>query len=92
MTKNYKAAIGQKLLNSLLEQCSMSSIEVELFEGSLLDQYIIHADKRITIKGIKPRQYILIYEQYVNPWRSENIACFSDDENLADKLRAAATA
>jgi len=91
MTKNYRAAIGQKLLNSLLEQCSMNSIEVELFEGSLLDQYIIHADKRITIKGIKPRQYILVYEQYLNCWSSENIACFSDDEKLADKLRAAAS-
>jgi len=91
MTKNYKAAIGQPLLNKLLEQCSMSGIEVELFEGSLLDQYIIHADKKITIKGIKPRQYILVYEQYLNCWSSENIACFSDDEKLADELRARAS-
>ena len=92
MARNYKAAIEQKLLNKLLEQCSMSNIEVEFFEGSLLDQYIIHADKRITIKGIKPRQYILIFEKYLNCWSSENIACFSDDEKLADELRAAASA
>ena len=91
MARNYKAAIGQKLLNTLLEQCSMSGIKVDFFEGSLLDQYIIHADKRITIKGIKPRQYIIIHEQYVNCWTSENIACFTDDEKLADELRAAAT-
>ena len=91
MAKDYKATTGQKLLNSLLDHCSENNIDVEMFQDSLLDQYIIHADKRITVKGIKPRQYILIYEQYVNPWSSENIACFSDDENLADELRARAS-
>lgn len=91
MTKNYKAAIGQKLLNSLLEHCSKNDIDIECFEGSLLDQYIIHADKRIAVKGIKPRQYILIFEKHLNCWSSENIACFSDDEKLADELRARAS-
>lgn len=71
--------IHNDTINKLLKFASERSIEFEVYEGALNDNYIIYADQLIKVGRGKPRKYILIEEDYLNTWQSANLMVMTDD-------------
>lgn len=76
-------------VNRLIEFCSDNWIDYEWVPGVLLDSYLIYSDKSIKFGRIAPRNYIIIKGEYKNPWESEYVARFTDNEELAKEFELA---
>lgn len=76
-------------VNRLLEFCGDNEIEYVSAEGVLLDDYLIYSSKSVGFGRIAPRNYIIIKGKYKNPWESEYVACFTDNEELAKEFELA---
>lgn len=72
--------------NDIVEFAVGQGLEVEEFEGVLLDGYIIHADRKIKVDN-KTANYIAIIPQYLNEWSSQLKISFINCEKRIDNLR-----
>lgn len=87
--KDTNKKINYDTVNRLLEFCGNKQIEYVCSEGVLLDNYLIYSNKSIKVGNIAPRNYIIVKETYKNPWESEYVARFTDNEELAKEFELA---
>lgn len=67
-------SIGNETLNKVINKANELDLRVEMIEGSLLDNYLILNNGKISLgKSKKPYKYIVILEKYLNEWSSEMI-------------------
>ncbi len=52
----------------LIEMASGMQLDMECFEGVLVDEYVIYDTKRISMNDAKPREYIIVQSTYRNEW------------------------
>lgn len=69
--KDYKATFNPKSFNRLIEVADSVGAEVYIFEGSLLDNAVIYGAEKIKVNRVKPREYMIVREVYLNGWSSE---------------------
>ena len=63
-----------------------NGFEVEEYQGTLLDNYIIHADKKLRVGG-KTAEYIVIKVEHLNEWSSQLRLCYINCEKRISNLR-----
>lgn len=67
--KNYTKEIEFKSQQLILDAAIEMGLEVEQFEGTLNDTYIIYnEDLDLKLRGIKARKYVVLYPQFLNSW------------------------
>lgn len=71
---------AQTILNYCSERCDM-----EAFEGTLLDSYVIRTGKQVGFNQWKPREYTLVVETYKNCWESEYTLVLTNKEETVLK-------
>lgn len=74
--------VSLKFTDELVELALNEFLDVICIEGSLLDSYAIINDKHIKIGRAKPRDYIIISEEYATPWTSKLVLTQTDNEEL----------
>lgn len=78
-----KKIIYNRIDTDSLEKILSMSIElnndIEEYEGSLLNNYIIYNDRKISLGRAKGREYIIVREKYLNEWSSCYELIFTDD-------------
>ena len=77
--------MSNEITNKILSLSN--SDEIEIYEGSLRDNYIVCNSNNITLGRVKPRKYIIIKEQYLNEWSSHYKILLTDSGNVVDKYR-----
>jgi hypothetical protein len=85
--RNYERQISYESLNNFVDYAFKKGYEVEVFEGVLNDTYIIHAYKDFGIKGVKNRDYIILYPKFSNEWSNSFHILLTDDENKVEEFR-----
>ena len=86
--KNYVKEISMETASKIIEMANELSINFEVFDGNLLDNYIVYNEKDTQIKfgRSKPRKYIIIEEFYKNCWTSGLRMTATDDDSFADEF------
>lgn len=77
--RDYVTEITLSSANGLVKFAENKGVEIERYEGSLLDNYILYNHDTISIRGVKPRKYILLQEKYKNDWSSVTELIMTDD-------------
>lgn len=83
--RNYKSEISFEYVNKLCDYCCQNGIDFEVYQGSLLDNYIFYDTEHIKLNKIEPRKFIIIREKYLNEWNSTFEMIMTDDEGLVEK-------
>lgn len=78
-----KYEVTQNWINDLLNIASEKDLDVTVFESTLVDKYLVYANKEVKIPGIRRTRFIIIDEEYQNTWNSINVATFTDDYKKA---------
>jgi len=82
--RDYKRTINLSSTEAILNKAYELDLVVETMDGALNDTYLIHnTDKRLTIKGVKPRAYILLGYTYRNSQSNDLYLLMSDKESIA---------
>lgn len=68
-TIDFEQLVSTGTVSKLINVASENGIEIESFEGVLLDSYIIYANSKLKVGSWFPREYILAIA-YKNPWES----------------------
>lgn len=63
------------------------NMDVEIFQGALVDSIIIHQCGIRLLQGGMKTKYILLKENYLNPWNSNLILQYTDSDKKAQELR-----
>lgn len=82
--RNYTREITMEIVNKLI---LMLEEDYEIYEGTLLDNFIFYNDRGVTIGRAKPRKYIIVREFYKNSWSSGLEMIMTDDEKLVDHYK-----
>lgn len=85
--RNYERQVSYESLNNFVNYAIEKDYEVEVFEGALNDTYIIHANKKFGVKGVKNREYIILYPKFANAWSNTFHILLTDDENKVEEFR-----
>lgn len=78
ITNDITMNINRHELNNLLEVATKQELFYHVFEGSLIDNYIIYDTDNITIEGVTAK-YIMIKESFLNEWSSEHVLILTND-------------
>lgn len=78
--RNYERQISYETLNNFVDYAVENGYEMQQFEGTLNDTYIIYAGKEFGIKGVKKRDYIILYPKFQNAWSNTFHILLTDDE------------
>ena len=85
--KDYNREINYKSFNEFADVAVNNSYEVEIVEGVLNDTYVIfNRDKQLYIKGVKPRDFIVLYPQFQNEWNNSFHILMTDDEKKVEQF------
>lgn len=85
--RNYVTNVELETVNKLIELAVDENKPFEVFDGVLLDSYIIYDAENIQIGKIKPRKYIILREKYLNCWSSTIEMTMTDDENMIREMK-----
>ena len=85
--RNYERQISYESLNNFVDYAAENGYEIEVFEGTLNDTYIIHANKEFGIKKVKSRNYIILYPKFQNEWSNTFHILLTDDETKVEEFR-----
>lgn len=78
---NYKQEITYNTLRNLVNYATESCFDIEIIEGVLNDTYIIHnPTKTLSLKGVRSREYIVLYPQFLNAWSNSHHVLMTDSE------------
>ena len=80
--RNYIGAIDSETVDSLLRLACDIELEVVVYSGCLLDNYVIYDTDCVNIGNIKPRKNIIIKEVYLNEWSSCYEMTMTNDDDL----------
>lgn len=85
--KDYSKEISYKSLNSFVDYAFNNGYDVETIEGVLNDTYIIYnVDKKLSIKGVKARDFIILYPQFLSPWKDSFHVLLTNDESKVENF------
>ena len=80
--KDYNNQITYDSLTGFVDYAFDNGYQVETIEGALNDTHIIHnVDKKLSIKGVRARDYIILYPKFLNAWCNSFHILMTDDEN-----------
>ena len=89
--KDYNREITYSSLNNFVEYAVSKGYDLEVIEGVLNDTYIINNyDKELSIKGVKARDYIILYPKFQNTQSNSFHILMTDNENEVNKFLALA--
>lgn len=83
--KDYVAIVTQGTVDSLCEVAIKAEIDIDFYEGVLIDNYIFNDTSNIRMGNIKPRKYIIIREKYVSSQSSAYEMIMTDSEKTRDE-------
>jgi len=79
--KDYNTEITYQLQQLILDVALDDGYHVDIHEGVCNDTYIIHNhDKALSLVGVKAREYIVLYPQYLNEWGNSFHILMTDNE------------
>lgn len=87
MKTNKTVEVTYEFFNDLVAVAHNAGLEVDIFEGSLLDNLVISGAEILKIRGIKRAKHIIIEERAKNEWSSGLYLWTTASEAKADKAR-----
>ena len=89
--KDYNRQITYNSQNDFLQYANDKGYDIETTEGVLNDAYIIHNhDKKLSIKGVKARDFIILYPKFQTSQSNSFHILMTDNENEVNKFMALA--
>ena len=89
--KDYNRQITCNSLNNFVDYAVSKGYNLEVIEGVLNDTYIINNyDKELSIKGVKARDFIILYPKFQNAQSNSFHILMTDNENEVNKFMALA--
>ena len=89
--KDYNRQITCNSLNNFVEYAVSKGYDLEVIEGALNDTYIINNyDKELSIKGVKARDFIILYPKFQTSQSNSFHILMTDNENEVNKFLALA--
>jgi len=89
--KDYNREITYSSLNNFVEYAVSKGYDLEVIEGVLNDTCIINNyDKELSIKGVKARDFIILYPKFQNAQSNSFHILMTDNENEVNKFMALA--
>lgn len=82
--RDYTKEITPQTLEKLIDITIENDMDMDVFTGSLQDNYIIYGTDGIKIGKAQPRKYIVIEEQFKTTWTSKMIMTMTDDITKVD--------
>lgn len=80
--RDYNTQINYKSLNNIVDYAVEKGYAMEVIEGVLNDTYVIYnVDKQLSIKGVKARDYIILYPKFQTSWSNSFHILMTDDES-----------
>lgn len=80
----YKVDLHHESTKSILNYVYENEVPVDIFEGTLLDNFIIYNHKFIKFKGKEPTDFIILRVKYLNEWSSVTEMILTDDQSVVD--------
>lgn len=87
--KDYVAMVEMETVNALLELSADLCIDVDIFEGCLVDNLVFYDTTNIKLGRVKPRKYIIIKEVYLNEWSSGIELTMTDNDDKVNEFVSA---
>ena len=84
--RNYERQISYETLNKFVDYAVENDYQIQQFEGVLNDTYIINANKEFGLKGVKKRNYIILYPKFKNAWSDTFHIFLTDDETVVEEF------
>ena len=85
--KNYTKEVTFKSYELILDTAIEMGLEVEQFEGTLNDTYIIYNENLdLKLRGIKARKYIVLYPKFLNSWSNSFHILLTDNLKELEKF------
>lgn len=79
--KDYNERITYDSLTAIVNHAFINEYHIDIREGVLNDTYIIHnEDRTLSLKGVKPRKYIILYPQFATEWSNSFHVLMTDNE------------
>jgi len=89
--KDYNRQITCNSLNNFVDYTNDKGYDLEVIEGVLNDTYIINNyDKELSIKGVKARDYIILYPKFQNAQSNSFHILMTDNEKKVSEFMALA--
>ena len=89
--KDYNRQITYNSLNNFVDYANDKGYDLEVIEGVLNDTYIINNyDKELSIKGVKARDYIILYPKFQNTQSNSFHILMTDNEKKVSEFMALA--
>jgi hypothetical protein len=82
--KDYKANITLESVNQIINFANDKGLQVDIFEGTLLDNYVIYDTSTIDIGRTKGRKYIILREKVLNCWSSITELIMTDNDEFVN--------
>lgn len=80
--KDYNCQVTYKSQNDFINYANDKGYHIDIIEGVLNDTYIIYnTDKKLSIKGVKARDFIILYPKFLNSWQNTFHILMTDDKN-----------
>jgi hypothetical protein len=85
--KDYEKQITYESLKKFVNYSVENDYQVDVIEGVLNDTFIIfNTDRKLSIKGIKARKYIVLYPKFYNAWSNTFHVLMTDDDSKVDEF------
>jgi len=81
-----KQYISYDNVTEIINTCTNKSIDMNVFEGTLLDNYLIYANYKVQLNKTVPRKYIIIESVYINSNQSMYNFVQTDNQQLVDEF------
>lgn len=79
--KDYNSPITYDSLTAIVNHAFINEYTIDVEEGVLNDTYIIHnEDRTLSLTGVKPRKYIILYPQFATEWSNSFHVLLTDSE------------
>lgn len=80
--RDYNSQITYKSLNNFVDYANKQGYAIDIVEGVLNDTYIIYNEgKQLSIKGVKARDFIILYPKFQTSWSNTFHILMTDDES-----------
>lgn len=87
MLKDYSKEISYNSYNNFVDYASNKGYDIDIIEGDLNDTYIIHNPERtLSLKGVKGREFIVLYPKFQNSWSNTLHILLTDNEDTVNEF------
>lgn len=90
--KDYNKQITYNSQNNFISYAVDKGYNIDVIEGTLNDTYIIYnLDKKLSIKGVKARDYIVLYPKFQNSWSNTFHILMTNNKNKVGEFNKTLT-